>query len=188
MALMVEHQGRIPPETRGLVGLQWLYLNREDFWFGPHLPMATFPQDFAERYAHTDTATFDCAEAFVADLPSGRTPLFVDAFFNPYDIYFHNWSASESQYANANAKVLPRGYFIIGDVVNDIDSTQYRLLVDLDTHRPTYGAIFVWPMAFDEIGGGDNTAAPTKVADNLSAFLDGLISDEEAEEQARTHR
>ena len=181
----MEQQGRIPPETRGLVGLQWLRQNRENFWCGPHLPTATFPQDFAERYACTDKATFDGAEAFVADLPGGRTALFLDAFFNPYDIYFHNWSASESQYAPANANVLPKGYFIIGDVVNDIDTTPYRLLVDLDTHRPTYGAIFVWPMAFDEVGSGSNIAVPTKVANSLSVFLDELISDEEAEEQAR---
>ncbi|WP_227267658.1 SMI1/KNR4 family protein [Roseobacter weihaiensis] len=182
---MMEHQGRIPPETRGLVGLQWLRQHREDFWFGPHLPIATFPQDFAERYARTDKATFDGTEAFVAELQGVSTALFLDAFFNPYDIYFHNWSASEGQYATANAQAIPRGYIIIGDVVNDIDSTPYRLLVDLETHRPTYGAIFVWPMAFYEAGSGDNMAAPTKVADNLSAFLDELISDEEVAERVR---
>ena len=113
----------------------------------------------------------------MATFPHGQASLFLDTIYSPYDIYFLNWSISESIYASQGSIILPPNRYAFGDAVNDIDTQRYRLLVNLNGQDSDYGKIYAWYLLYDPLGEGDNKRGLGYVTDNLETFVEELVGE-----------
>lgn len=160
--------------------MDWLLKNSSDYYFGPHLPKASFPESFSKYYASMSDESFDVdRDAFVANFESGKEVLFVESIHNPYHIYFFNWSLSESMYAEKVSVIIPKGFYVFGDAINDRNYQRYNLLVCLKKDSDDYGKIYAWYRAYDPIGEGDNSHGVGYVAPDLQSFVEGLKNEAE---------
>ena len=151
---------------------------KENFDFGPALGTATFPDEFAEYYASFSDALVDYDDNrlyFHHPLGGDGIAMF-DGLDSPYGIRSQNGIIAESIYAPKGSVILPRGYYVIGSAYSE---DEMRLLVNLDRDGPDYGKIYVWYLAHDPLGTGDNTRGVGQVAGSLKDFIEGLVSEEE---------
>ena len=160
----------------GLAGFAKLPLVARDFPFGRVLPKATFPADFVRTYAAITAeslADFDYDQTyFLARFQTHTEVCWYDGLFAPQMIESQNAIIAESIYADAGAVIMPPGFYAIGSAYGKID--EMRMMICLDQASPDYGKIFVWYLAHDALGTGDNTRGLAHVADSLDAFFNGL--------------
>jgi hypothetical protein len=160
----------------GLPGFAKMPLVAKDFPMGRVLGTATFPPEFVQTYAaiakgeranYADEVIF-----FLAKFQSHSEVCWYDGLFAPDMIEAQNAIISESIYADPGAIIMPPGFYAIGSAYGHID--EMRMMINLDPAAPEYGKIFVWYLAHDALGTGDNTRGLAHVADSLEAFFAGL--------------
>jgi hypothetical protein len=164
----------------GLPGFAKMPLVAKDFPFGRVLGTATFPADFVRYYASISAeslADFDYDKTyFLAKFQSHSEVCWYDGLFAPQMIESQNAIISESIYADPGAVIMPPGFYAIGSAYGHID--EMRMMINLDPAAPEYGKIFVWYLAHDALGTGDNTRGLAHVADNLEAFFANLQTED----------
>ena len=143
-----------------------------DFDFGPHLPKASFPDDFVAAYVSQFDDAGDEDEYFLSYYPDGPLIVMLETIDTPRHIHSQNYILSESQYAERGSVILPPGHYSFGSGVDDRGHLQ--LMVNLREDDPDRGKIYTWRRAYDPIGEGDNAEPPGVCADSLAQFLKRL--------------
>jgi hypothetical protein len=160
----------------GLEGFAKLGLVAKDFDFGTALPRATFPASFVASYAglaNGEPVDWENERTyFLAQFDDHVEICMYDGFFSPQRIQTQNALISQSIYADAGSVIMPPGYYAIGSAYNDLG--EMRLMLNLVPDSPDYGKLFIWNLAWDALGTGDNTRGIGRVADTLEAFFAGL--------------
>jgi hypothetical protein len=160
----------------GLRGFAKMPLVATDFDFGNVIPRATFPDAFVAYYK-----TFAAGEPvdfgnerqfFLAQFDDNTQICMYSGLFSPQSIQVQNDIIADSMYVAPGDIVMPPGYYVIGKAYSA--EGEMRLMVDLRRDSPSYGGIFVWNLAWDALGAGDNTRGLGFVADTLQAFIEGL--------------
>lgn len=150
----------------------------ERFHFGPRLGEATFPPAFVDTYKAyaPETVDWDGDKTwFKAEYPDTSRVTMFDGLETPYGMRMQNGIVSESAYARNGAMILPKGHYIIGRCY---DEDECRLLIDLRAGQPGYGSLYVWRLAYDPLGEGDNTRPLGRAASSLEQFLGSLTAEE----------
>jgi hypothetical protein len=159
-----------------LAGFAKLPLVAKGFDFGSVLPPADFPPDFVAYYASLargEPVDWDNDRIFfLARFDDHVEVCMYDGLFSPQRIQTQNAIMSQSSYADPGAIIMPPGYYAIGGAYNDLG--EMRLMIDLRPSSPDCGKIYVWNLAWDALGTGDNTRGLGFVADTLQAFIEGL--------------
>jgi hypothetical protein len=160
----------------GLAGFAKLAQVAKDFDFGRSLPAATFPASFVQFYvvlAHGEPVDWDADKRyFLATFDDHVEICMYEGLFSPQMIQSQNALIAESIYAEAGSLIMPPGYYAIGSAYNDLG--EMRLMVNLQADQPDYGKIFIWNLAWDPLGTGDNTRGIGLVAAELQAFYANL--------------
>ena len=144
----------------------------KNFDFGPHLPAASFTDDFVTAYINQFEIGDEDDEFFLAHYPDGPKILMLETIDSPRYIHSQNYILSESQYADPGSIILPPGHYSFGSAVDDDD--HFQLMVNLKADDPDLGKIYVWRRAYNALGEGDNTEPMGFCADNLAQFLAGM--------------
>jgi hypothetical protein len=159
-----------------LAGFAKLPQIAKDFDFGRVLPKASFPEAFVTYYASLargEPVDWDNERIyFLARFDDHVEVCMYDGLFSPQRIQTQNAIIAESIYADAGAVIMPPGFYAIGGAYNDLG--EMRLMINLVADSPDYGKIFVWNLAWDALGTGDNTRGIGRVADTLQSFIEGL--------------
>lgn len=164
----------------GLPGFARLASVAKDFDFGRALPRATFPAEFVKTYsliANGDPVDWDNNRIhFLARFIDHTEIAMYDGLFSPQTMQSQNAIIAESIYADPGAVIMPPGFYAIGSAYGKAD--EMRLMVNLDGTSADYGKIFVWHLAHDALGTGDNTRGLGFVADNLHSFFANLQTED----------
>jgi hypothetical protein len=160
----------------GLRGFAKMPLVATDFDFGHVMPRATFPEDFVHYYktfAEGDPVDFvNERRFFLANFNEHTEICMYNGLFSPQSIQVQNDIISDSMYVNPGDIVMPPGFYAIGTAYSG--DCEMRLMINLRPDSLDYGKIFVWNLAWDALGRGDNTRGLGHVADGLQAFIEGL--------------
>jgi hypothetical protein len=160
----------------GLTGFAKLPQVAKDFDFGRALPPATFPPAFVASYAalaRGEPTDWENERIyFLAQFDDHVEICMYDGFFSPQRIQTQNRIIAESIYADAGSVIMPPGYYAVGSAYNDLG--EMRLMVNLVPDSPDFGKLFVWNLAWDALGTGDNTRGVGRVADTIDAFFAAL--------------
>ncbi len=160
----------------GLRGFAKMPLVATDFDFGNFLPRATFPVEFVSYYktfSAGDLVDFiNERQFFLGQFDEHTQICMYSGLFSPQSIQVQNDIISDSMYVNPGEIVMPPGYYAIGTAYSAVG--EMRLMINLQSNHADYGKIFVWNLAWDALGTGDNTRGLGYVADNLEAFFAGL--------------
>jgi hypothetical protein len=164
----------------GLTGFAKLAAVAKDFDFGSNLPAATFPSAFVTSYAaiaRGEPVDWDNNRIyFLAHFDDHVEICMYDGLFSPQRIQTQNRIIAESIYADPGATIMPPGFYAIGSAYGQVD--EMRMMINLDPSAPEYGKIYVWYLAHDALGTGDNTRGLAHVADSLEAFFNGLQTED----------
>lgn len=154
-------------------GVESLSSVRTDFYFGDALPRASFPAAFAEQFdAVSDDSFDDDREHFLAHFSEGTIVCYFETIFDVPGIRMQNGIIAESAYAPEGAIIMPSGYYAFGSAHGP--ENEMRLLVNLAEGTGNYGKIYVWYLAHDPLGEGDNTRGLGFVANSLNGFIAAL--------------
>ncbi len=160
----------------GLPGFAKLADVAKDFDFGPNLPRAGFPAAFVAYYSiFSRGEPVDWAnerQYFLAQFDDYTQICMYNGLMSPQSIQSQNAIIADSMYVNPTDIVMPPGHYAIGTAYSDDD--EMRIMVNLQADSPDYGRIYVWNMAWDALGAGDNTRGLGFAADSLQAFIEGL--------------
>lgn len=164
----------------GLQGFAKLPAVAKDFDFGKSLPAATFPPAFVASYAaiaQGEPVDWDNNRIhFLARFDDHVEVCMYDGFFSPQRIRTQNAIIAESIYADPGAIIMPPGFYAIGSAYGHVD--EMRMMINLDPAAPEYGQIYVWYLAHDALGTGDNTRGLAHVADSLETFFANLQTED----------
>ena len=158
-----------------------------DFDFGRRLPRAAFPPEFVESYvglAAGEPVDYDNDRVyFVANLSSGPTICLYGGFFTPDFIQSQNAIIAESMYAEEGAVIMPPRHYAIGEVHDDWG--ELRIMICLDEASDHHGHLFLWRLAHDPLGTGDNTGGLAALSTTIDGIFPMLMSQTEAEAALR---
>jgi hypothetical protein len=160
----------------GLRGFAKMPLVAKDFDFGTVVARATFPAGFVTYYTTFtagDPVDFgNERQFFLAQFDDYTQICMYSGLFSPQSIQVQNDIIADSMYVDPGDIVMPPGHYVIGKAYSA--EGELRLMVNLQPDSPLYGGIFVWNLAWDALGTGDNTRGLGFVADTLQAFIEGL--------------
>jgi hypothetical protein len=158
-----------------------------DFDFGRNLPRAAFPAAFVASLvalAEREPVDFDSDRTyFVVDFSGRRTVCMYDGFFTPDFIRSQNGIIAESMYAEQGAVIMPPGHYAVGSAYDD--RGELRIMICLDQASKQYGHLFLWRLAHDALGTGDNTGGLAFVSTSMEQLYSMLAARAEAEAAAR---
>ena len=158
---------------RNYEGVESLASVRMNFFFGNELPRANFPAVFSEQFDSITEESFDDdREYFLVQFPDGPIVCYFETIFTVEGIRMQNGMIAESAYAPDSTIIMPSGYYAFGSAYDS--SGELRLMVNLIEDDPSYGKIFIWALAHDPIGQGDNTRELGFVTNSLNEFIAGL--------------
>ena len=157
-------------------GVESLSSVRTNFFFGNFLPSASFPAVFAEQFDNISEDRFDDdKEHFLAHFGDQSIVCYFEMIFDVRGIRIQNGIIAESAYAPDGAVIMPPGHYAFGSAYDA--AGEMRLMVNLLEHDIHFGKIFVWPLAHNTLGEGDNTRGLGFVADTLDGFVAALATE-----------
>ena len=148
----------------------------------PQLGKVDFPEqfirDYVDEFSTPDTRSATGITYTLAPLNGGAQLMMFDGVNTPGQIYSLTRIIAESAHLPEGAPVFPAGYAVVGrgfGIKGEIE-----LLLGVAEGTAEHGKIFLWPLAHDEPGSGDNTQALVEIAPDLASFLAALTTEEVA--------
>jgi hypothetical protein len=176
----------------GRVGFARLPEVARDFDFGRFLPKASFPEAFVKSYAAIavhEPVDWDGERIyFIARFPDETVVAMYNGFYAPAAIQSQNAIISHPFADSPKALVLPPSHYIVGEALEE--TSECRILICLDPASPNHGRLFLWRLAHQPIGTGDNTSGLATLASRLDDFWPLLMTrtDAYAAMQGSPHR